>query len=101
MAACAGLAPDFAGARENLARVHLNLREYGLAREQYVELLEQDPRNPVFLYLFGVTLEADGNATEAIPYYELALDIDPDFEDARQALERARQAANTEAVKGP
>ena len=70
------------------------MKNYAAAREQYVKLLEDDPQNPVFLYLFGVTLEAEDRPAEAINYYELALQIDPDFAEARTALERARAASS-------
>lgn len=95
------LSPDFPGVRENLARVHLNLHEFGDARAHYMKLLEKEPRNAVYLYLFGVTLESEGKPGEAVPYYRLAIEIDPSFTDAREALERAERASQSVEIDAP
>ena len=70
MARCLEIAPDFAAARFNYARMFIQLNQYRAALEQLDELLRQDPSNPLYRQLKANVLETIGDNAESLSLCE-------------------------------
>lgn len=55
-------------------------------KELIVQVLEQDPNNPVLYYNLGVTTAAMGETDQAMEYYEKAIELDPEMINAYNNL---------------
>ena len=78
----------------------------GLQREdeamQYIErALQISPKDPRLWEAKGRVLEALGRIKEAAGYYKDALLLDPDFEEAQQALKRVESSSKTDFTSVP
>jgi tetratricopeptide (TPR) repeat protein len=67
---------------------------YPEAAQAYGKLVELDPNNPTYLNNFGVVLFKTGNRQEAIRQFRRALELKPDFQQARDGLAIASKAAS-------
>lgn len=67
---------------------------YPEAVQAYGRLVELDPNNPTYLNNFGVVLFKTGNRQEAIRQFRHALELKPDFKQARDGLAVASKAAS-------
>ncbi len=90
--------PNEAGARYYLAIAYQGagyteqaLSEYQQAIDMIEEYLRSSPGDALAHYMLGSAYERTGNTDEAIEHYQEALDINPDYHEARQALERLTQ----------
>ncbi len=72
----------------NLARARLAIayREFPLAAEYYHQVLTTDPTNPETYYLLGLVHISLNNPDSARVYLQAALDLDPEHDAARDAL---------------
>jgi superkiller protein 3 len=59
-----------------------------LAAAAFQRALELDPNYALAHNNLGIVLEAQGKRPEALRQYRLALDANPDYEDARFNLQR-------------
>ena len=84
---------------EQLGDIALELQEFDEADRHYSRYLELDQENPFLLYKLGVARERSGSVSTAIPVIRRALEIKPDFYQARYLLGLclAEQARFTEA----
>src|SRR5262249_37519181 len=78
LARCVTLAPDFQSARFNYATVLLQLGDMPASLVQVEQLLEADPRNPVFRRLKAKVLYALGNHENSAACWRSLLDDYPD-----------------------
>lgn len=73
-------APEFSGARMELARAHFEAGEPGLARPLFVALLSEDPppgvREVIDQYIAAIDSPRDTPASEFSPYAELMVGYD-------------------------
>jgi tetratricopeptide (TPR) repeat protein len=70
-------------AHVNLGRTLAALGDWSGAQEHYEAALAADPRNPAILAKWGKALLAQNRATEARDRFAQALQLDPNFPDAR------------------
>ncbi len=101
---------------ELVADVHRTLGQWELARDFYTRVLEREPTNAFALLNLGGYFFRKGDFGRAVTFYQKAADAVPEsaaaqfnlsmaysdnylFDDAREALERARQL-DTDAVVG-
>lgn len=61
---------------QNLMNVYLSNKDYEGAATIIDDILQTDPQNPVYLSLKGQLLEVQGNAAEALQYFEKSYAID-------------------------
>jgi protein O-mannosyl-transferase len=69
---------------------HAQKGEFVKALELLQNALSINPHHPEVLNNIGTIYASEGNRDEAIRYYEKAILVDPDFEDAHINLERAK-----------
>lgn len=93
--ASAMFAPDFVPAQFNLGVVYKRLGEYEKAREQFRLILKQAPDPVPVLMQIAATYEGQTFFDEAKDYYLQALDIEPQNQEVRWALEELRQKKET------
>ncbi|MDR1145491.1 MAG: tetratricopeptide repeat protein [Verrucomicrobiales bacterium] len=89
MQKAASIMPEAIPFRLNLANLLANT---GHARESlphYEYCLSRDPRNPVFHTNYGFALYLDGQRDRAIAEFRTALQIDPNFANAKKNLDMA------------
>ncbi len=79
------LAPTFAAAWVNLGTALGQAGDYREAERCYREAVALEP-NAANLVCLGASLAAQGRNDEEAPYYERALELDPEHADARQNL---------------
>ncbi len=51
----------------------------------YQQILEREPQNPIFNYFVGITLGDMGNYDAALAFFDEALSLKPDYNDAALA----------------
>ncbi|MCP3954982.1 MAG: tetratricopeptide repeat protein [Desulfobacterales bacterium] len=82
------LEPDNPVFRKNLADFYFVVQKRaGDAMAQYVQVLEQDPRDLEALMAIGRVCESIGNPDDARGFYTKILDIEPWNDEARSALD--------------
>jgi tetratricopeptide (TPR) repeat protein len=74
--------PDSASAADTLAWVYYHKGLYGLAGNLLREALQRSSRNATYHYHLGMVYEKQNNKPAARTQRELALQIDPNYEDA-------------------
>ena len=72
----------------NLGAISLLKHDYTKAREQFTESVEINPHQVEGYYNLGLIAERQSNMDEALKMYKKALANNPDFSQARQAIER-------------
>lgn len=83
--------PDDVAARYNLACLLEQIPKFDEAEEHYNMALQIDPTHTATLNNLGVLHCKQGRYPEAIPLFETALALRPDYADARVNLQRARR----------
>ena len=68
-------------------------KEYPRAVELFQQALQSDPRNPDVLNMLAFSLRKSGHLDEAFDYYRQALEIKPQFPEAREYLGEAHLQA--------
>jgi cellulose synthase operon protein C len=79
--------PDSASAADTLAWVYYHKGLYGFAADLLREALQRNPRNATYHYHLGMVYEKQNNKPAAETQKELALQIDPNYEDVLQDRE--------------
>jgi tetratricopeptide (TPR) repeat protein len=79
----------------NLGTAQRSANDYAAALEAFATATRLAPRMVGPYYNRGQVHEAMGDNEEARRQYLLALELDPSFEPARQALERAERSASS------
>jgi tetratricopeptide (TPR) repeat protein len=85
--------PDDWMLRYNLGNLHSQFGRHTDAATEYTWVVEKLPRQRMFRLNLGNTLLQSGRPTEALLQYRAALEIDPDFAPARDAIATAHQRA--------
>tara|TARA_Y100000588_G_scaffold352223_1_gene404701 strand:- start:3306 stop:4457 length:1152 start_codon:yes stop_codon:yes gene_type:complete len=80
------LDPTATQPHEQLGDVTLELQKFDEADRHYTRYLNIDQENPFLLYKLGLARERSGNVATAIPVIRKALEIKPDFYQARYLL---------------
>jgi tetratricopeptide (TPR) repeat protein len=84
------ISPYFADALTNLAVQHIYMKRYGEAQAELSRALEIAGPNPLILTNLAATECALDRATEAIRYARAALQLEPDYPQARYILKVAQ-----------
>ncbi len=63
-----------------------DFKDYATAAGYFEKMVALDPSDPFGFYYLGTIYESAGLVEKAIDAYKAALKIDPDYEDAREAL---------------
>lgn len=84
------LKPNDTDARIKLTLALMTLKRYDDALAQTNELLKQSPNAPETFNLQGIILLQANRKTEAAAAFEKALQLKPNYEEAKQNLEKAR-----------
>ena len=85
--------PRFVDARLNLAKLLLSRGESAVAAEHVQTVLARDRSDAEAHNLLGVVHAEAGRPREAVGCFEAAVELEPQREDFRANLDRARQAA--------
>lgn len=72
-----------------LGKRHITDRNFGAARETVKKAITASPGQPEAYNLLGVLMEINGEKSEALKFYRVALDVDPTFKPAWANLDRA------------
>ncbi|MBN2532999.1 MAG: tetratricopeptide repeat protein [Spirochaetales bacterium] len=84
--------PEETPARYNLAALYLNTGRTGEAIEQYKKIIHTTPHDSGNAYnQLGVIYARENELKKAIQYWKKALEIEPDHENAKANLRRARE----------
>jgi tetratricopeptide (TPR) repeat protein len=79
--------------RVDLGTYHAIHGEYPLALKEYQNAVKLRPERPLAYYYLGGTYARLGRLDEAAASFRQALEIDPQFRDAQQLLERVLAAS--------
>jgi Flp pilus assembly protein TadD len=85
--------PESASAQDALALALHSSGEHEAALGPAREAFRLAPDAPEYAFDLGLIEEAAGNAERARQSYRRALDLAPDFEEAREALSRLGESA--------
>jgi Flp pilus assembly protein TadD len=80
------LKPGAADARNDLAAALESQGRSDEAIQQLLEALKSKPGNPVYHYNVGLVYDRKGDAADALQHFRTALSINPDYQDARRAM---------------
>ncbi|KAM9969805.1 hypothetical protein ACTFIR_001642 [Dictyostelium discoideum] len=72
------------------ARVLIELKQYPQASNLMTTLLQEDSRNPEYLYVRGLSLYYQNNFPLALQHFQNSLTYDPDYSESRVALKRLK-----------
>ncbi|KAN0039082.1 hypothetical protein ACTA71_001276 [Dictyostelium dimigraforme] len=72
------------------ARVLIELKQYPQASNLMTTLLQEDSRNPEYLFVRGLSLYYQNNFPLALQHFQNSLTFDPDYSESRVALKRLR-----------
>jgi tetratricopeptide (TPR) repeat protein len=84
------LKPEYAEGYHLLGSTYLDTNQPELAAQQFADAAELDPRSPTVFNSMGVALAQLGMLREAEICFAKAVELDPEFVDARINLDRAR-----------
>lgn len=94
--------PDVAGMRMALAELYVEENNLSKALEHYMIVLEIEPENPEALTRVGWLTSVSGEPGLAVPFFERALAIEPDYPQAYWFLANARfDMGDKEGAVGP
>jgi tetratricopeptide (TPR) repeat protein len=83
--------PTYTSAYNNLSQIlERQSGTFDRRRRLFVEAIHHNPRRHTLRYNYGINLEKENLIDEAEAQYMEALDIDPDFDQARQRLDMLR-----------
>ncbi|MGN6186069.1 MAG: tetratricopeptide repeat protein [Thermoanaerobaculia bacterium] len=85
---CVELDPKSLQCHGYLARAHIATRDLAAATIDMTHVIDLNPKDPQSYAARGVTYVMQGKKHEAIRDFRMALDLKPDFEEAKQALAR-------------
>ncbi len=88
------LDPRNATARYNLALMYQQAGKIDQAAQLYQELIAINPDNPQFLTSMGILRSMQKRYTDALPFLDKALSIDPDYINAKRAIGRILLSTN-------
>jgi tetratricopeptide (TPR) repeat protein len=71
---------------EEMADLMMARKQYREASEKYKELVDQDPRNAVYLNKLGISLHQQMALSQALKYYQKAVKADPQYADAENNI---------------
>ena len=87
------LKPDFADAQNNVGLIlELHYKKTSEAIGHYYQALAAKPNDPGYHFNLGIALMKEKKSQEAIVHFRQAIDLNPDYEQARQALKMAQEA---------
>ena len=69
-----------------------DFKDYATAAGYFEKMVALDPTDPFGFYYLGTIYESAGSIEKAIDAYKAALKIDPDYEDAKEALTKLTTA---------
>lgn len=67
---------------EQMGDLYMVRKQYREAADLYKKLLEQNPKNPIYLNKLGIALHQQAALGLALKYYERAVKVDPQYADA-------------------
>jgi len=71
---------------EEMGDLYMARKQYREASETYKHLIDQDPRNAVYLNKLGISLHQQEALSLALKYYERSLKADPQYADAQNNI---------------
>ncbi len=83
--------PRDADALSQAALAHAALGQFEAAEEKLQRGLELEPRNTAVLRVMGLVCEQQNKLTDALNYFDQALEISPGFQDCENDRQRVRQ----------
>ncbi|KAF2071780.1 hypothetical protein CYY_006908 [Polysphondylium violaceum] len=75
-------------------KILIELKQYAKASNFMTTLLQEDSRNPEYLYIRGLALYYQNSLTTALQHFQNSLTYDPDYSPSRIALKRLRLVEN-------
>ena len=88
------LIPDHPAAHKNLADIYFNMNKLESAIHHYQKSLDSAPYDAQTHFNLGIALYRNNDLPASIRHIQRALKIDPDYHQARLALENIRRAAS-------
>ncbi len=85
----------FTDAYYNRAFAYVELKQYSQALEDFKKVSKLNPTDYRTYFMIGSIYEFYKDYQEAARYYEKALELKPDFQEAKQALEEVRKKLKT------
>jgi len=76
------------------AKILIELKQYSKAANFMTSLLQDDSRNPEYLYIRGLALYYQNSLPTALQHFQNSLTFDPDYAPSRIALKRLRAVEN-------
>jgi tetratricopeptide (TPR) repeat protein len=73
------------------AQVHINNEEYAIAERAIESAIKTSPENAIAYYLMGIIKNKQNKKDEAIRYFEMTLEMNPEIEGVKVYLTRLRQ----------
>jgi predicted Zn-dependent protease len=77
--------PDEVHIMDTMGMVHYKRKSFGLARNEFVQAVEQQPEVPVFRYHLAMALYGEDKKKEAINELQQALGQDQEFKERQEA----------------
>ena len=88
----AAKSPNFSLAYVNRGLAYMQLKDYEKAGDNFNRAIRAEPTEPSHYYKSGRAHEAQGRWQEALAFYNLALQRNSEYEDARSGAARSLQA---------
>jgi tetratricopeptide (TPR) repeat protein len=79
-------------ARTNLGKLYFKQGLYSKAEAELIKALEEDFKLVPAYFNLGVLYNADGKKDRAVKLFQTALELDPNFVDAREALKEIKES---------
>ncbi|MFH1018766.1 MAG: glycosyltransferase family 39 protein [Pseudomonadota bacterium] len=89
------LRPDYLPALNNLAVYSIQRRDFSQARDLLERSLKAAPKRPKTAFNYGYYFESKGDFRQALAWYRKALEFDPGYEKAAEALRRLEKTSGS------